>query len=422
MSPRFMHAGSTGAGDHREPDYETVRLYGGPGPAAASYRFGPSRHSAGHTAGGRRRGREMVLTAIVAAVVSALVTVPLALGLVDRGATRTATEIDPAAPEPVEEQQEAADQDAITEPLAEVRDDGLTGVAAVASAVSPSVAYVQVGPGSGSAVVLRDGYLLTNAHVVRDVDTVEVTLPDSTSVSAEVVGTDPTSDLAVIEVADADLPAPVYAEELPAVGEVAVAIGSPFGLEGSVTSGVVSALNRTIPAGSAAGGQSILIDLIQTDAPINPGNSGGALVDIRGRIIGINTAILGQTNAGIGFAIPTTSAVPIAEQLIAHGAVSPAFLGISGETVDPRVADMYGLGAESGAVVLSVVDGSPADEAGLQRGDIITAIEDDRVSSMPELAGRIRRYSPQDTVSLTIVRNRQEQQVTVTLGDPPAQR
>ena len=422
-----------------EPDYETVRLFRNGDaqelhqPSGYDYGYQRARSGGDGTGGaGRpamarepRRGPGAVLTAIIAALVSALITIPLTLGLVDSELARSAPATEDAAVDPAEEQAEeqaeAAEAGAITEPLAEVREQGMSGVAAVASAVSPSVAFVQVGQGSGSAVVFRDGYLLTNAHVVGTAGTVEVTLPDSTTVTADVVGTDPTSDIAVIEVADAVLPAPVYAEELPAVGETAVAIGSPFGLEGSVTSGVVSALNRTIPAGSAQGGQNILIDLIQTDAPINPGNSGGALVNISGEIIGINTAILGPTNAGIGFAIPTTAAVPIAEELITDGVVSPAFLGIQGETVDPQVAEMYNLGAESGAVVVSVVDGSPAGEAGLQRGDIIIGVEGEEVGSMPELAGRIRRYSPQDTVALTVVRDGEELQLEATLTEPPAQ-
>jgi len=410
-------------------DYETVRLSRdagstGPGDRPGTADQGPPDRQPPGARGSRRESRggsSNVLTAVIAALVSALITIPLSLGLVDSELARNATAAEEATTAEAAEQQQEAESDTDTEPVAEIRNEGMSGVAAVASAVSPSVAYVEVGQGSGSAVVFRDGYLLTNAHVVGTADTVEVTLPDSTSATAEVVGTDPTSDLAVIEIADASLPAPEYAEELPAVGETAIAIGSPFGLEGSVTSGVVSALNRTIPAGSAAGGQNILIDLIQTDAPLNPGNSGGALVDIEGRIIGINTAILGRTNAGIGFAIPTTSAVPIAEELIADGVVSPAFLGIQGETVDPSVADMYGLGADAGAVVVAVVDGSPADDAGLQRGDIITGIDGDEVASMPELAGRIRRYSPEDSVTLTIVRDAQERELSVTLTEPPAQ-
>jgi len=296
-------------------------------------------------------------------------------------------------------------------------------VTEIASSVSPSVAKVDVataqGQGSGSAVVYRaDGYLLTNAHVVAEAGQVGITLADGSEHEAEVVGADPASDLAVVRV-DADLPAPPLAEDPPVVGDTAVAIGSPFGLEGSVTAGIVSALGRSVD-----GAQAALLDMIQTDASINPGNSGGALVDARGRVIGINTAILSPSggNNGIGFAIPITTAGPIADQLIESGAVDHAYLGVSGQTVDPAIAQAYDLPVEEGVLLASVQPDGPAAAAGLETSDIVTAVDGEAVGSMQEFAGRLARRSPADEVTLTVVRGDAEQDVGVRLGERPSAR
>ncbi|HVM19301.1 MAG TPA: trypsin-like peptidase domain-containing protein, partial [Egibacteraceae bacterium] len=268
--------------------------------------------------------------------------------------------------------------------------------------------------------VLRDdGYVLTNAHVVDNAAQVRVTLPDGTVHDAEVTGTDPASDLAVVHIEDASgLPVADFAERTPRVGDLAVAIGSPFGLEGSVTSGIVSALNRTLP-----GGGQTLVNMIQTDAAINPGNSGGALANADGEVIGINTAILSRSGAnnGIGFAIPATTALPIAEQLIDQGYAEHAQLGIQGQDVDPEAADLYGLGTNTGALVVEVAPGSAAADAGLQRGDIITALDGEAVTSMGDLAGLISSRSPGDEVTVTIMRSGEEQALDVTLGAAPRQ-
>jgi S1-C subfamily serine protease len=209
---------------------------------------------------------------------------------------------------------------------------------------------------------------------------------------------------------------PAFAETTPRVGDLAIAIGSPFGLEGSVTSGIVSALNRSLP-----GRGNTLVDMIQTDAAINPGNSGGALVNGDAEVIGINTAILSQSGAndGIGFAIPVETALPIAEQLIDKGFVEHAQLGIQGQDVDPAAAQLYNLGASQGALVVVVAPDSGAEEAGLQRGDIITAIDDEPVASMADLAGQISRHAPGEVVTLTLVRGGEEMTLDVTLGSAP---
>ena len=342
---------------------------------------------------------------LAAIVVSALVSAGTTAALTDRPAGQ-ATARPVAAP--------AADAAADRPP---VGDD----IAAVSAAVSPSVVHIAVagpgGSGSGSGVVLRaDGYVLTNAHVVDGAAGVEVTLPDGTVHPADVVGADTTSDLAVVQIEDADdLPVPAFATVNPQVGDLAIAIGSPFGLEGSVTSGVVSALNRSLP------GSSSMVNMIQTDAAINPGNSGGALVNGDAEVIGINTAILSPSGAndGIGFAIPIGTALPIADQLIDQGYAEHAQLGIQGQDVDPAAADLYNLGTDQGALVVLVAEGSAADEAGLQRGDIVTAIDEEPVTSMTDLAARISTRSPGDTVTLAIVRSGENLTLDVTLGSAP---
>lgn len=328
---------------------------------------------------GASPARTALLAASVAAVVAGGVVAPLTWAVASRD----------DAP---------ADATDPTEAATTVADEVPRSVRDIAAAVGPSVASVSVrgpaGAGTGSAVIYRsDGYLVTNAHVVgagAEVTgggaEVTVTLPDGTSLAAEVVGADTVSDLAVLRVDTGGLPVSTYADGTPAVGDAAVAIGSPFGLDGSVTTGVISALGRSVATPGAP-----LVDMIQTDAAINPGNSGGALVDAAGRIVGINTAILSATGAsnGIGFAIPVDTVRAVADQLIATGTVQHAYLGVQGVSLDPVVAERYGLDAAEGAVVVAVEPGGPADVGGLRPGDLVTAIGDDPVESMEELAGRI---------------------------------
>jgi S1-C subfamily serine protease len=347
-----------------------------------------------------RRGaagwRAVMVAALVAAVVSAGVAVPV---------TRASMGEAGSPPAPLR-----IDADA-------------SPIAAIAAAVGPSVARVEVagagGRGEGSAVIYReDGYLLTNHHVVANAQRVSVVLPDGSAHDGQVVGTDQSSDLAVLRIEGADLPVPAFASSLPEVGDEAVAIGSPFGLEGSVTAGIISALDRTVSTPGAP-----LVGMLQTDASINPGNSGGALVNGAAEVVGINTAILSPTgtNNGIGFAIPIQTATAIADQLIADGTVRHAFLGVHGQTIDPEVSALYGLAAERGAVLVEIVSGSPAEEAGLQRGDIVTAVDGAPVTSMPELAGRLQQHRPGDEVTLRIVRAGEERDVSARLTERPDQ-
>lgn len=355
----------------------------------------------------RSRGlplRSYVAVAAVAALTSAGVAVPLTL-LDDEPAATAGT--DATAPAPAAGSIEGIEA-------------GDSLVSAIAAQVGPSVVRIDVpNKGAGSGVVYSsDGRIITNAHVVGQATTVSVTLPDGERYEGEVLGADPTSDIAVVDIGATDLPVPTFAESGSRVGDTAIAIGSPFGLDGSVTAGVVSALNRTFTTPNGP-----QVDMIQTDAAINPGNSGGALVNGRGEIIGINTAIFsrGGDNAGIGFAIPVETARAIADQLIEHGEVQHAFLGIQGQTVDPQVAELYGLPVSAGAVVAAVVEGTPAAEAGLQRGDIITALGGRDITSMEMLAGLIQRHQPGDTVELTVHRGGEELALEVTLRARPDQ-
>jgi S1-C subfamily serine protease len=301
--------------------------------------------------------------------------------------------------------------------------DGRT-VAEIAAEVAPSVAAVEVsagaGPGGvsatgqGSAVIIdEEGLLATNAHVVDGAGAITVLLADGSRYEAEVVGHDPATDLAVLAIDATDLPAATLADDQPEVGATAIAIGSPFGLDGSVTSGIVSALDRTL-----AGQGGTLTGLIQTDAAINPGNSGGALVDAQGRVIGINTAILSGsgTNDGVGFAVPSTVVRDITQQLIETGTVERAVLGVAGQDVDPRVAAAYGLEAEAGALLVRVEEGSGAAAAGLQPGDLVTAVDDEPVTSMADLAVAIQARDPGDELRLELVRDGETLEVIAQLG------
>jgi putative serine protease PepD len=303
----------------------------------------------------------------------------------------------------------------------------------VAAAVLPSVVSIQVsgpsGSGEGSGIVLSsDGEILTNDHVVAPATqggALRVTFSNGGTADARVVGTDPATDLAVIRAEGVtDLtPARLGSSADLAPGEEVVAIGSPLGLSGTVTSGIVSALERPVRTGGQAAtgeNQSTVIDAIQTDAAINPGNSGGALVDMQGQVVGVNSAIAtlgggsGQTGSiGLGFSIPIDQAKAIAEQLIASGSAEHALLGVS---VGDAGTTGQSAGAAGGAAIASVQDGSSADSAGLRQGDVVTKVDDRAVDSADGLIAAIRSYRPGDQVTLTYVRGGSTRTAQVTLG------
>jgi len=299
-----------------------------------------------------------------------------------------------------------------------VSGNGDEPVADVAAAVSPAVVQIQTQDGLGSGTIYdAQGYILTNNHVVGDASTVQVILADGTGYEGRVLGTDPSSDIAVVQIdADVDLPVARLATDEVRVGQTAVALGSPFGLDQTVTAGIVSAVDRPVD-----NDQGVAVNMIQTDAPINPGNSGGALANRSGEIIGVPTAIFSQSgeNNGIGFAIPIDVAKRIADQITNGGSVSHAALGIQLQ----QSASSGGSGSqaqvqsgEPGATVAAVTSGGPAADAGLKAGDRITAVNGEEVRSGSELQGRIGTYSPGEQVTVTFIRNGSTQTVEVTLG------
>ncbi len=294
---------------------------------------------------------------------------------------------------------------------------GLDSVEAVAAQVLPSVVSISVGGGGGSGVIISsDGQILTNNHVVQAAQggQIVVTFHDGETATADVIGTDPLTDIAVIQAEDVS---GLQAADLGrsadlAVGQQVVAIGSPLGLDGTVTTGIVSALNRPVTAGGQQGGGTpTVFDAIQTDAPINPGNSGGPLVNMAGEVVGINSAIA-STNVnpgsiGLGFAIPIDQAKPIAEELVQTGKATHAQIGIG---VDNATGEVRG------AVVREVRPGSAAEQAGLENGDIVTRIDDRLVTDAESLIAAVRSYRPGDEVELTVVRDGETVTVQVTLG------
>lgn len=271
------------------------------------------------------------------------------------------------------------------------------------------------GIGSG-VIVTNDGYILTNNHVVEKADTVKVSLPDRREFTAKVVGTDPHTDIAVLKIEARNLPVVPIGNARPAVGDLALAIGNPFGIGQTVTMGIVSATGR--------GGLNIeqYEDFIQTDAAINPGNSGGALVNTNGDLIGINTAILagnGGGNQGIGFAIPVAMAREVMDQIVKTGKVVRGYMGAQIQDVTPDLARAFKLQTPNGAVLTNIESGTPAERAGLQPGDVVTAVNGEPVADSNSLRLRISRTAPGTPVKLTVQRAEGPKEVAVTLGQLP---
>jgi S1-C subfamily serine protease len=277
-------------------------------------------------------------------------------------------------------------------------------VAAVADALLPSVVQIESPTGLGSGFVYEDGHVLTAAHVVEGNDDVAIRFADGRQAQGTVVGSDAAKDIAVIAVDTTGIPVAALAlDGEPVVGQMAVALGSPWDLEGTVTAGIVSAVDQAVPG--PEGPQALL----QTDAPINPGNSGGPLADRTGRVIGVNVEIFSFTgaNSGVGFAVPIAVAYDLAGQLVAGTPIETAFLGVSGEDAT---------GNQAGALIAEVVAGGPAEAAGLQVGDVVVAVNATEVHSMTELAARVRGFQPGDEVVLDVLRDGELINVTAVLG------
>jgi S1-C subfamily serine protease len=301
--------------------------------------------------------------------------------------------------------------------------------------------FFQQGTGSGF-LIDRDGHIVTNNHVVEDAEEVQVSFSEGSVVRAEIVGTDPDSDVAVIKV---DLPAalrnvqPLELGDSGAleIGQRAIAVGNPFGLRGTLTTGIISALGRSLPLGrdsAAIGSRFTIPELIQTDAAINPGNSGGPLLDSQGRVIGINTAYDPQA-FGVGFAVPVDTVKRVVPRLIAEGRYPYPWLGISGTDLSLEIVEEMNLPVQRGAVVSEVTPGSPADKAGLKGssstverlgreigigGDVIIAIDDQPVLQFEDLLAYIVGHTEVgQSVRLTIVREGRQQQFPVVLAERP---
>ena len=288
----------------------------------------------------------------------------------------------------------------------------------------------QTGVGSG-VIYDKAGYILTNNHVVAGASQLTVALPDGRSFDGKLIGADPQTDLAVVQIQGDNLPVATLGDSSQiGVGDWVVAIGNALALPGgpTVTAGVVSATGRTVqePADPQTGEPGpFLYDLTQTDAAINPGNSGGPLVNLSGQVVGINTLVAGVAEPGvqaqgIGFAISINTAKPIAEELVSTGKVVHPFLGISYGALTPSAARQLGIPSNTkGVLVGQVVPGSPAAKAGLQRLDVITQIDNQPIVDESTLGRVLAGHKPGDTVGLTVIRNRQTMQVNVTLGERP---
>jgi Do/DeqQ family serine protease len=270
--------------------------------------------------------------------------------------------------------------------------------------------------GMGSGVIVRaDGYLLTNDHVVAGADQVDVELTDGRTFKAKVVGTDQPSDLAVLKVEAGNLQTlPLGDSDAVRVGDVVLAVGNPLGVGQTVTMGIVSAKGRSTGLGDGS-----FEDFIQTDAPINRGNSGGALVNTRGELVGINSQILSPSggNIGIGFSIPAEMAQNVMTQLIDHGEVRRGRLGVTIQHITPELAQGLGLSSVHGALVSDVERGGPAAGAGVQRGDVITALNGETVRDSNELRNEVAQMQPGSDARLTVRRDGSEREITVTLGE-----
>ncbi|RQR54492.1 Do family serine endopeptidase [Burkholderia sp. Bp9125] len=269
--------------------------------------------------------------------------------------------------------------------------------------------------GSG-VIVSPEGYILTNQHVVDGADQIEVALADGRTATAKVIGIDPETDLAVLKINMTDLPTITLGRsDQSRVGDVVLAIGNPFGVGQTVTMGIISALGRNHL------GINTFENFIQTDAPINPGNSGGALVDVNGNLLGINTAIYSRSGGslGIGFAIPVSTARTVLESIITTGSVTRGWIGVEPQDVTPEIAESFGLQQKSGAIVAGVLQGGPADKAGIRPGDILVSVNGDEITDTTKLLNVVAQIKPGATAKVHVVRKGKEFDVSVTIGKRP---
>jgi Do/DeqQ family serine protease len=274
----------------------------------------------------------------------------------------------------------------------------------------------QTGLGSG-VIVAPEGYLLTNNQVIEGADDIEVSLADGRKASAQVVGTDPETDLAVLKIDLPDLPAISFGDAAALqVGDVVLAIGNPFGVGQTVTSGIVSALGRNQL------GINTFENFIQTDAAINPGNSGGALVDVAGNLMGINTAIYSRSGGsmGIGFAIPATTARQVMESLIRDGHVTRGWIGVEPQDLTPELARTFNLPVREGVLITGVLQGGPAQQAGMRPGDVVVAVAGQTVANTVQLLNAVAALRPQSTAEISVQRANERLELQVKVAQRPA--
>ncbi|MCA8067191.1 Do family serine endopeptidase [Burkholderia sp. AU31624] len=269
--------------------------------------------------------------------------------------------------------------------------------------------------GSG-VIVSPEGYILTNQHVVDGADQIEVALADGRTGTAKVIGSDPETDLAVLKINMTNLPTITLGRsDQSRVGDVVLAIGNPFGVGQTVTMGIISALGRNHL------GINTFENFIQTDAPINPGNSGGALVDVNGNLLGINTAIYSRSGGslGIGFAIPVSTARTVLESIITTGSVTRGWIGVEPQDVTPEIAESFGLTQKSGAIVAGVLQGGPADKAGIKPGDILISVNGDEITDTTKLLNTVAQIKPGTATKVHVVRKGKAFDLNVVIGKRP---
>lgn len=313
-------------------------------------------------------------------------------------------------PDPSGDSVAAAESTTTTEPesidvTAPTYAPGEEPIAEAAAVILPSVVHIQTTGGVGSGVIYdSEGLIVTAAHVVDGSDTVRVRFSDGEQVEGTVIGRAEQVDIAVIEVDRTGLPAATFNTNKPRVGQTAIAVGSPWGLESTVTAGIISAVDQTNCAVNTCA------SMVQTDAAINPGNSGGALVDRAGQVVGINVSIFSTSGAndGVGFAVPSDIAVTYADGIISGEPIETAFLGVQADNVNTE--------GQAGAQITVIVDDSGAEAAGLEMGDVIVGLDGVPVRGWDDLVAQIRSHQPNETVDVLIVRDGEEQTIQVTLG------
>ena len=271
--------------------------------------------------------------------------------------------------------------------------------------------------GSG-VIVSREGIILTNHHVISDASEIDVALADGRKLKAQVIGSDPDTDIAVLKIDTKNLPTPITLGKIESVhvGDVVLAIGNPFGVGQTVTSGIVSALGRDHV------GINTFENFIQTDAAINPGNSGGALIDTRGNLIGINTAIFSNNGGsmGIGFAIPVSLAKQVMESIVSNGSVTRGWIGVEPQNLSKELAESLGLASATEGVLLSgVLEGGPADRGGAKPGDVLVAVNNQTIKDVRQLLNQIAQLGPGNEATIKVLRKGKVQELTVKIGKRP---